>query len=84
MQVNRHTGAWTAPEILEGASTITLEADMFAFGMIVIEVGPRALLPLVLEVEGRMVRPISESCIRLLQEGLRSVNSQLRSLIQRL
>ena len=48
MQVNGYAGAWTAPEILGGASTITREADVFAFGMVVIEVGPHALLPLVL------------------------------------
>ena len=47
MQVNGYTGAWTAPEILEGTGTVTREADMFAFGMIVIEVGPHALSPLV-------------------------------------
>ena len=49
-QENGHTAAWTAPEILKGADTITREADTFAFGMVVIEVGPHALSPLVLEV----------------------------------
>jgi len=37
-QENRYTAAWTAPEILEGAYTVTREADIFAFGMVVIEV----------------------------------------------
>lgn len=37
--------AWTAPEILVGGRTITREADVFAFGMAVIEVSPRALPP---------------------------------------
>ena len=45
--------AWTAPEILEGTNVITREADMFAFGMIVIEVRPHALPHLVSEVEDR-------------------------------
>ena len=45
-QVNGHTTVRTAPEILEGAGTITQEADVFAFGVVVIEVGPYPLLPL--------------------------------------
>ena len=49
-QVNGYTAAWTAPEILEGAGTITREADVFAFGMVVIEVSRRFLSPLALEV----------------------------------
>ena len=44
--------AWTAPEILEGTNVVTREADVFAFGMVVIEVCPHALPRLVLEVEG--------------------------------
>jgi len=50
-QVNGHTAAWTAPEILEGTDAITREADVFAFGMAVIEVGPHAL-PVVFGVGG--------------------------------
>ena len=50
MQENRYTAAWIAPEIMEGADTITSKADVFAFGMVVIEVGPHALSPLALEV----------------------------------
>ena len=49
IQVNGHTAAWVAPEILEGTNTITREADVFAFGMVVIEVSPRTLPHLVLE-----------------------------------
>jgi len=33
---------WTAPEILKQAGKFTQEADIFAFGMVVIEVGLRA------------------------------------------
>ena len=46
--------AWTAPEILEGGGTTTREADVFAFGMVVIEVGPRVLPRPVSEVEVRL------------------------------
>ena len=62
-QENGYAVAWTAPEILEGADTITREADVFAFGMVVMEVG-RALSLLVL---GWMVRPTSERRLRFLQ-----------------
>ena len=78
------TAALVAPEILQGADTITREADVFAFGMILIEVSTRALSHLALEVEGWMVRLISECCLRFLQEGLRSVNLRLQSLFRRL
>ena len=37
---NGYATALAAPEILRGADTITPEADVFAFGMLVIEVGP--------------------------------------------
>ena len=37
---NGYTTALAAPEILEGADGITPEADVFAFGMVVIEVNP--------------------------------------------
>ena len=42
---NEYITAWAAPEILEGGGTITREADVFAFGMIVIEVGLMAYHP---------------------------------------
>ena len=58
--------------------------DVFVFGMVVIEVGSRALPHLVSEVEGSMVRLTSESRPRLLQESVRSVNSQPLLLLQRL
>jgi hypothetical protein len=57
-----------------GSDAITQEADVFAFGMVATEVGPHTLSTLVLEVE--MVSLTSESCLRFLQEGLHSVNSQ--------
>ena len=37
---NGYTTGLAAPEILEGADAITPEADVFAFGMVVIEVNP--------------------------------------------
>ena len=82
MQANKYTVAWSAPEILEGTGTVAWETDVFAFGMVVIEVGPLALPPLVLEAEGWMVSLMPEFCTRFLQEGLRSVISQPRSLLQ--
>ena len=39
-----YTVRWAAPEILQRADKITREADIFAFGMVVIEVGLRALV----------------------------------------
>jgi len=35
------TAGWAAPEVLVGSDEITQEADMFAFGMVIIEVGLR-------------------------------------------
>ena len=37
---NGYTTALAAPEILEGGHAITPEADVFAFGMVVMEVDP--------------------------------------------
>ena len=51
-QAIEYTAAWAAPEILKGVDTITREADVFAFGMVVIEVCPRILLHPVSEVDG--------------------------------
>ena len=82
-QISGYAAAWTAPEILEGVGTITREADVFAFGMVVIEVGPRVLPPLVSEVDRWIVRLMSESSQRFLQEGVRLVISHPRSLFQR-
>lgn len=48
---NEYTATWAAPEIPNGADTITREADVFAFGMVVIEVCPFALLYPTLKVE---------------------------------
>ena len=81
-QANEYTVAWAAPEILEGADAITREADVFAFGMIAIEVCPRTLPHLVLTAEGWMVRLISEPCLRFLREGIRSMDSQPEPLTQ--
>jgi len=41
-----------APEILGGSGAMAQAADVFAFGMVVIEVCPRPLLHLALKVEG--------------------------------
>jgi serine/threonine protein kinase len=39
--VHGFTARWTAPEILKGAQNITREADVFSFGMVVMEVSSR-------------------------------------------
>jgi len=39
-QVKGYTEAWAAPEVLEKGDKVTQEADVFAFGMVVTEVGP--------------------------------------------
>ena len=79
-----YSAVLAVPEILEGADTITREADVFAFSMVTVEVGPRALPHLALEAEGRMALLIFECYFRFLQEGVHSVNSQPRPLFQRL
>jgi len=48
----KRTTAWAAPELLKGVDTATREADVFAYGMVVIEVCHRALPHLVLKVDG--------------------------------
>ena len=49
-QANEYTAAWATPEIVEGADTVAREADVFAFGTVVIEVCPGALPHLVLKL----------------------------------
>ena len=39
-QVKGYTTAWAALEVLEEGDKATPEADMFAFGMVIIEVDP--------------------------------------------
>lgn len=38
-QPQGYTAGWTAPEVLVGGGKVTQEADMFAFGTVVVEVG---------------------------------------------
>lgn len=75
-QTKGYTAAWAAPEILEGADKIAREADMFAFGMVVIEVGSCTSSHLVLQVEGWMIRLTSEFRCRFLRESFHSVTSR--------
>ena len=81
-QVKGYTEAWAAPEVLEKGDKATQEADIFAFGMIVIEVGPRPSPHLVSELEGLAVRLTFESRTRCLQECTLSVASPPRSLFR--
>ena len=73
-------GGWAAPEIMWEVGTVTREADVFAFGMVAIEVCPCALPHLVLGVYGWMIRLTSEFCLRFSQGSVLSVNSQPRTL----
>lgn len=41
-QVKGYTPGWAAPEVLWGGDKNTPEGDVFAFGMVVIEVSPHA------------------------------------------
>lgn len=62
-QTQGYTRRWAAPEVLEGVDRITRKADVFAFGMVVIEVGWSSRPPYqVPKTEGWVVHPISESC----------------------
>jgi len=55
-RVKGYTTAWAAPEVLlEECGKATPEADIFAFGMVVIEVGPLASPYLALGAEGLSV-----------------------------
>ena len=51
-QVKGYTAAWAAPEVLEKGDRVTSEADIFAYGMVMIEVGPCPSTDLVSEVDG--------------------------------
>ena len=77
-QKSGYTTVWAAPEILNGAGTITQETDVFAFGMVVIEIVRRALPHLVSEAG---VRLTSEYYLRFLREGVHWANSQPRPLL---
>jgi len=74
--VKGYTEAWAAPEVLEKGDKATSEADIFAFGMVVIEVGPRASQNLVSAVAGWTICLTFKSRARCLQEGTRSPASQ--------
>ena len=50
-----YTEAWAAPEILEKGDKATPEADIFAFGMVVIEVGLCVSLHLTSKVDSHLI-----------------------------
>jgi len=54
-KVKGYTEAWAAPEVLREGDKATPEADIFSFGMVVIEVGTRVSPRLAFEVEGWLI-----------------------------
>jgi len=68
---------WAAPEILTGADRVTQEADIFAFGMVVVEVSPCNAV----DDGGTDCLP---NRFRLSQEGTHSAAIILHSLLCRL
>ena len=66
-----YTVRWAAPEILKRADKITREADIFAFGMVVIEVSSRAWYG---NLRDRQF-VLSESRFRRLRGNIRSAAS---------
>jgi len=59
---------WTAPEVLKKGDKDTRETDIFAFGMVVIEVGPHG------QPTGEQIFYMTfMSCSRFSQESIRLV-----------
>lgn len=79
-KVQGFTPWWAAPEIIKSGDRNTQEADVFAFGMVVIEVSPWTSLH---HVEGWMVHLTSKSYPRSSQGGIHSASSQPQLLFQR-
>jgi hypothetical protein len=50
-EVQGYTERWAAPEVLESGDRNTREADVFAFGMVVVEVSRRVSLYLAVDVQ---------------------------------
>jgi hypothetical protein len=50
-EVQGYTERWTAPEVLWSGDRNTREADVFAFGMVAVEVSCRVFPYLALDVE---------------------------------
>ena len=65
---------WAAPEVLGEDGDITRKADVYAFGMVVIEVGPPSPYR-VLDAEGCIIRPTHEPRFRSSQEHIHSAVS---------
>ena len=80
-KVQGFTPWWAAPEIIKSGDRNTQEADVFAFGMVVVEVSPSALLQ---HMGRQVVHLTSEPYLRSLQGGIHLVNLQPQLLLQRL
>ena len=77
-KVQGYTERWAAPEVLLNGDRITQEADVFAFGMVVVEVSP--------SISSRGVLDVKRDCLpdartrRCLQESVPSASSSPQSL----
>lgn len=70
--VQGFTPRWAAPEVLESGDKNTREADIFAFGMVMIEVGSCACTALDIDDS------VTPSRSRCLPESYRSASSRQR------
>ena len=83
-KVQGYTARWAAPEVLWSDGKITREADIFAFGMVMVEVSPCISLYLKLDVERQIIYLALKPYLRSLQERVRLARSRPKSLFRRL
>ena len=77
-----YTARCVAPEVLASGDGSTQEADIFGFGMVVVEVS--RFPTLVLDVEGWVIWPTLKRYLRPSQESLHSASSRPQLLRRRL
>jgi len=78
-KVKGYSEAWAAPEVLQEGDKATPEADIFSFGMVVIEVSPRVSPRLALEVEEWPIHLTFEPRLRFSPGCIHSAGSQTQS-----
>ena len=82
-EMQEYTARWTAPEVLESGYKNTREADIFVFGMVVIEVSPCVSNHQTFNMKGRVAYLTSTPYFRSSLEGTHSASLQSRSLSRR-